>query len=75
MGVGAVFISTLALHYLPTPSNPPQNQQDILALSIYPIVSFVVLSSIIVRALAVNNFLSFIYSNLHSTRWTVDTIF
>ena len=61
MGVGAIFISTLALHQLPPPSNPPQTQQDILTLSIQPIVSFVVLSSIIVRALAVNNFfLSFI---------------
>ena len=60
MGVGAIFISTLALHQLPSPSNPPQTQQDILALSIHPIVSFVVLSSIIVRASTVNNlFFSF----------------
>ena len=56
MGVGAMFISTLALHQLPTPSNPPKTQQDILALSIHPIVSFVVLSSIIVRASIVNHF-------------------
>jgi hypothetical protein len=62
MGVGAIFISALAVHQLPPPSNPPQTQQDILTLSIQPIVSFVVLSSIIVRASAVNNFLSF---NLH----------
>jgi hypothetical protein len=63
MGVGAIFISTLAVHQLPSPSNPPQTQQDILTLSIHPIVSFVVLSSIIVRASAVNHFLfSF---NLH----------
>jgi hypothetical protein len=73
MGVGAIFVSTLALHKLPPPSNPPQTQQDILALSIYPIVSFVVLASIIVRASAVNNF--FLPFNLHPTRWTVDTIF
>ena len=72
MGVGAIFISTLAVHHLPTPSNPPQNQQDILALSIHPIVSFVVLSSIIVRASAVNYFFFF---DLHPTRWTIDTIF
>ena len=63
MGVGAMFISTLALHQLPSPSNPPQTQQDILALSIHPIVSFVVLSSIIVRASAVNNF--FLSFNLY----------
>ena len=56
MGVGAMFISTLALQKLPPPSNPPQSQQDILALSIHPIVSFVILASIIVRASAANNF-------------------
>lgn len=54
MGVGAVFISTLALHKLPLPSNPPQSQQDILALAIPPIASFIILSSIIIRALAAN---------------------
>lgn len=53
MGVGAIFISTLAVHRLPLPSNPPQTQQDILALAIHPIVSFVVLSSVIIRALTV----------------------
>ena len=73
MGVGAIFISTLAVHRLPSPSNPPQTQQDILALAIHPIVSFVVLSSIIIRASAVNYlFLSF---HLHHTRWTVNTLF
>lgn len=49
MGVGAVFISTLALTKLPTPASPPQTQQDILSLSLQPIVSFVVLCSIITR--------------------------
>jgi len=53
MGVGAIFISTLAVHHLPHPSNPPQTQQDILTLSIHPIVSFVVLSSIIVHGLSI----------------------
>jgi NhaP-type Na+/H+ or K+/H+ antiporter len=50
MGVGAVFVSTLALHRLPTPHDPPQNQQEILAASIQPIVAFVVLGSIVIRA-------------------------
>lgn len=49
MGVGAVFISTLALHRLPTPKDPPVTQQDHLSLMLQPIVSFVVLSSIIIR--------------------------
>ncbi|KDR75937.1 hypothetical protein GALMADRAFT_248743 [Galerina marginata CBS 339.88] len=53
MGVGAVFISTLALHRLPTPQNPPTSQQDLLALVLQPIVSFVVLSSIIIHGLSI----------------------
>jgi len=53
MGVGAIFISTLAVHRLPLPSDPPQTQQDILALAIHPIVSFVVLSSVIIHGLSI----------------------
>lgn len=49
MGVGAVFISTLAVHRLPAPATPPKSQQDYLAVSIQPIVSFIVLSSVIIR--------------------------
>ncbi|KAJ7662619.1 Sodium/hydrogen exchanger [Mycena polygramma] len=49
MGVGAVFVSTLALTRLPTPHEPPQNQQELLAACLQPIVAFVVLGSIIVR--------------------------
>jgi hypothetical protein len=49
MGVGAVFISTLAIHRLGTPADPPVTQQDHLTLAIQPIVCFVVLASIIVR--------------------------
>ena len=50
MGVGAVFVSTLALHKLPSPSYPPETQQDYLALMLQPIVTSVVLGSIIIRA-------------------------
>jgi hypothetical protein len=49
MGVGAVFISTLALTRLPAPNNPPQNQQEFLAASLQPITAFIVLGSIIIR--------------------------
>jgi hypothetical protein len=49
MGVGAVFISTLALKRLPTPHDPPQNQQELLATVLQPITAFVVLGSILVR--------------------------
>ncbi|KAF8973315.1 Sodium/hydrogen exchanger family-domain-containing protein [Flammula alnicola] len=53
MGVGAVFISTLAIHRLGTPVDPPITQQDYLTLAIQPIVSFVVLSSIIIHGLSI----------------------
>ena len=49
MGVGAIFISTLALSELPSPSYPPQNQINRLALVLQPIVSFIVLGSILIR--------------------------
>jgi len=49
MGVGAIFVSTLALHRLPEPRNPPQTQEDLLALALHPVVTFVVLVSIVVR--------------------------
>ncbi|KAG2132001.1 Sodium/hydrogen exchanger [Suillus bovinus] len=52
MGVSAVFVSTLALKHLPTPENPPVNQAQYLATTIQPIVSFVVLGSIIVHGLS-----------------------
>ena len=51
MGVGAVFVSTLALSRLPTPQNPPQTQLDLLALTLQVIVAFVVLGSIFIRML------------------------
>ncbi|KAK2467346.1 hypothetical protein APHAL10511_000581 [Amanita phalloides] len=53
MGVGAVFVSTLALHKLPSPNFPPESQQDYLALMLQPIVTFVVLGSIIVHGLSI----------------------
>ncbi|KAI0093490.1 Sodium/hydrogen exchanger [Irpex rosettiformis] len=49
MGVGAVFVSTLALNRLPKPNSPPQNQQEYLAASLQIIVSFIVLGSILIR--------------------------
>lgn len=49
IGVGAIFISTLALSKLPNPQSPPQNQSERLAASLHPIVSFVVLGSILIR--------------------------
>ncbi|KAI0785588.1 Sodium/hydrogen exchanger family-domain-containing protein [Abortiporus biennis] len=53
MGVGAIFVSTLALNRLPKPQDPPQNQQEFLAATIQTIVSFVVLGSIIIHGLSI----------------------
>ena len=48
---GAVFISTLAAKELPeVPEEGPLDQAEILAASIQPIVAFMVLCSIAVRA-------------------------
>lgn len=49
MGIGAVFVSTLALSELKVPHNPPRDQQELLAATLQVIVSFVVLCSIIIR--------------------------
>lgn len=49
MGVGAVFVSTLALSRLPIPQSPPQSQAEHLAATLQIIVSFVVLGSIFIR--------------------------
>lgn len=49
MGVGAVFIASLASDNLPVPQSPPENQTEFLAASVQPIVAFVVLCSIVTR--------------------------
>ncbi|KAJ7182504.1 Sodium/hydrogen exchanger family-domain-containing protein [Mycena crocata] len=64
MGVGAVFVSTLALTRLPKPNNPPQDQQELLAATLQPIVAFVVLGSIIVHGLSIPFFS--LGGNMHS---------
>ncbi|EPT05141.1 hypothetical protein FOMPIDRAFT_1045207 [Fomitopsis schrenkii] len=56
MGVGAVFISTLAAGQLPEPEDPPANQHQLLAASIQPIVAFMVLCSITIHGLSIPSF-------------------
>ncbi|KAM0751845.1 hypothetical protein T439DRAFT_220492 [Meredithblackwellia eburnea MCA 4105] len=56
MGVGAIFISTLAAEKLPTPRMPPEDGLDILALTIQPITYFIVLSSILIHGLTISFF-------------------
>ncbi|GBE81584.1 Probable Na(+)/H(+) antiporter [Sparassis crispa] len=53
MGVGAVFISTNAVLRLPEPESPPQGQAQLLAATLQPIVSFIVLGSIIIHGLSI----------------------
>lgn len=53
MGVGAIFISTLALTKLPTPTFPPVSSNDYLAYTIQPVVYFLVLCSILVHGTSI----------------------
>ena len=49
IGVGAIFVCNLTQTRLEVPRNPPISQQDLLATALQPIVSFVVLGSILTR--------------------------
>lgn len=49
IGVSAVFICNFAQTRLEAPRNPPLSQQDLLATALQPILSFVVLGSILIR--------------------------
>ena len=51
--MGAIFISTLAVEQLPHAHDPPQNQVELLAASIQPIVAFMVLCSVAVHGLSI----------------------
>ncbi|KAF4572450.1 hypothetical protein EYR36_006955 [Pleurotus pulmonarius] len=49
----ALFCGHFALTRLPEPQSPPQNQAELLAAVLHPIVSFVVLCSIIIHGLSI----------------------
>ena len=51
--LGAIYISTLAAQQFPNPNNPPVNQYDYLALTIQPIVAFMVLCSVAIHGLSI----------------------
>lgn len=54
IGVGAIFIATLARTRLPQEVNsPPENTNDILALTVQPVIFFFVLCSIILHGLTI----------------------
>ncbi|GAA5912630.1 uncharacterized protein JCM6883_005334 [Sporobolomyces salmoneus] len=56
MGVGAIFISTLAATKLPTPQIPPRDNIETLALICVPVTYCIVLSSILVHGLTISFF-------------------
>jgi NhaP-type Na+/H+ or K+/H+ antiporter len=54
IGVGAIFIATLARTELPTEiPSPPQSSNDVLALTVQPIIYFFVICSILVHGLTI----------------------
>lgn len=54
IGVGAIFIATLARTRLPEEvASPPETSNDILALTVQPIIFFFVLCSIIIHGLTI----------------------
>ncbi|PCH40212.1 hypothetical protein WOLCODRAFT_116887 [Wolfiporia cocos MD-104 SS10] len=53
MGIGAIFISTLAAQQLPRPESPPASQAQLLAATIQPICAFMVLCSITIHGLSI----------------------
>ncbi|MBW0528732.1 hypothetical protein O181_068447, partial [Austropuccinia psidii MF-1] len=74
IGVGAIFISTLATSKLPTPHIPPQSSLDILALTTQPLIYLLVLFSVLIHGLSIPFFTlgRNVHSRVHSiTRtWT-----
>ncbi|KAG8987730.1 hypothetical protein FRB90_003173, partial [Tulasnella sp. 427] len=78
MGVGAVFISTLASTKLPDPVSPPTSQIELLAGCVQPIVAFMVLCSIATHGLSIPFFSlgrrvhSITYSYTWSRRQSID---
>ncbi|KAF9531593.1 Sodium/hydrogen exchanger family-domain-containing protein [Crepidotus variabilis] len=54
MGVGAVFVSSLAIHRLSeSADSADETQKDLLILALQPIVAFIVLASIIIHGLSI----------------------
>ncbi|EJT98683.1 hypothetical protein DACRYDRAFT_70529 [Dacryopinax primogenitus] len=74
MGVGAIFISTLAATQLPSKGalgTPPYTQEQLLSGSIQPIVSFIVLCSVLSHGLSVPAFS--LSKRVHSLSMTAHT--
>ncbi|EFP91624.1 uncharacterized protein PGTG_17678 [Puccinia graminis f. sp. tritici CRL 75-36-700-3] len=64
IGVGALFISTLATAKLPTPQNPPQTSLDILALTTQSLIYLLIFFSVLIHGLSIPFFT--LGKNVHS---------
>ncbi|KAI0032795.1 Sodium/hydrogen exchanger family-domain-containing protein, partial [Vararia minispora EC-137] len=53
MGIGAVFISTLAMGQLPRVDGTPETDAEMVAAAIQPIVAFMVVVSIVIHGLSI----------------------
>ncbi|KAI9448797.1 Sodium/hydrogen exchanger family-domain-containing protein [Lactarius psammicola] len=53
IGIGAIFMSTLAAETLPRPQSPPADQAERLAATIQPVIAFMVLCSILIHGLSI----------------------
>jgi NhaP-type Na+/H+ or K+/H+ antiporter len=54
--IGAIFMSTLAAETLPRPQSPLANQAELLAAPIQPVITFMVLCSILIHGLSITFF-------------------
>lgn len=64
IGVGALFISTLAAAKLPTPRDPPESSLDILALTTQSLIYLLIFFSVLIHGLSIPFFT--LGKNVHS---------
>ncbi|PLW39975.1 hypothetical protein PCASD_06824 [Puccinia coronata f. sp. avenae] len=64
IGVGALFISTLATAKLPTPQEPPETSLDILALTTQSLIYLLIFFSVLIHGLSIPFFT--LGKNVHS---------
>lgn len=71
MGVGAVFIATLARHHIPHPEpDGDTSQVDLLQETIFPIVSILVLASVVTHGMSIPFFVSGRRVHSVTTTWS-----
>lgn len=71
MGVGAVFIATLARHHIPHPEpDGDTSQVDLLQETIFPVVSILVLASVVTHGMSIPFFVSGRRVHSVTTTWS-----